>query len=841
MKNFLFVLLILLNVNCFSQIRIKEFNSDLRPNSPNYSNTITRNIISFNQNWSFKPLDSEKEGITISVPATYNSVNDAIYQKTINFSDFNIKNNKFIIHFLGISYSADILFNDIVIYKKSGGNFPFYVELPNNLISSDDNNILKVVIKGELDSQITIPLFQRFVFPKNFNGITRDVFLQVVPKENIQLEKYTSSIDYNFKNAQLNFQLKTELGSSVNANKYKIEVSVSNSNKVVANVKKELLNNELKSSLISINISNPKIWSITTPNQYLVEFKLLKNDSLVDLSQKQINILKFENRSDGIFLNNNKFDIKGVTYIPSDKKFGELISYLELKKDLQIIKEIGINSVRFAKSTPHPFAIEICSEIGLIPFIEIPINSPPKLILMDENFSLRVERFITDFVKSYSNYSNIMVVGLGSGYLHDSNIEFNLIEKLSKKVHKLGNIITFASFDGVPQNEIEDLDLYGIEIFDKIEPFENAISISNIKKTKIFISEATYPSYNANTNGYLNPFSLEAQARYFENIIDFSNSKNISGFFLNSMFDYYGDFSSLYAKYFEDNLYSIGILGSDKNINRTSYNVIKAKINNLQRVTIPLGNTKDDSPLFFIITGLILSIMMGVLVNSKKQLREDATRAFIRPYNFFADIRDHRIISGFATIFLMLILAGSHSLLIINILYFFKNNILFEKILLSFGNYSFISTINYFAWNPSEAFFFFLGVSVLLFLFVSVLILLTSFFIKIKIYFKNIFYTVVWAVLPLALLLPIKMVLYRILAANIINTYIYIFLLVYLIWISSRIIKGIYVIFDINKGKAFLFTFLIVSILFGGFLLYFQINYSTIYYLISVFNQAKLI
>jgi len=309
MKNFLFVLLILLNVNCFSQIRIKEFNSDSRPNSPNYSNTITRNIISFNQNWSFKPLDSEKEGITISVPATYNSVNDAIYQKTINFSDFNIKNNKFIIHFLGISYSADILFNDIVIYKKSGGNFPFYVELPNNLISSDDNNILKVVIKGELDSQITIPLFQRFLFPKNFNGITRDVFLQVVPKENIQLEKYTSSIDYNFKNAQLNFQLKTELGSSVNANKYKIEVSVSNSNKVVANVKKELLNNELKSSLISINISNPKIWSITTPNQYLVEFKLLKNDSLVDLSQKQINILKFENRSDGIFLNNNKLAI----------------------------------------------------------------------------------------------------------------------------------------------------------------------------------------------------------------------------------------------------------------------------------------------------------------------------------------------------------------------------------------------------------------------------------------------------------------------------------------------------------------------------------------------------
>jgi len=434
-----------------------------------------------------------------------------------------------------------------------------------------------------------------------------------------------------------------------------------------------------------------------------------------------------------------------------------------------------------------------------------------------------------------------MVIGVGSGYLHDSNIEFGLIEKLSKAVHKFGNIITFASFNGVPQNKIDDLDLYGIEIFDKIEPFENVISTSNINPADIFISEATYPNYNGSTNGYLNPFSFEAQARYFENIIDFSNSKNTGGFFLNTMFDFYGDFSSLYTKYDEDNLYSIGILGVDKNVNRTSYNVIKAKITNSQRITIPIGSTKDDSPMFFIVVGLILSILMGVLVNSKKKLREDATRALIRSYNFFADIRDHRIISGVATVFLMLILAGAHSLLIINILYYFRNGILFEKVLLSFGNPSFISSLNYFAWNPVEAFFFFFMFSVLLFLFVSAIILLISFFVKIKIYFTSIFFTVVWAVLPLALLLPIKMVLYRVLSADVINGYIYIFLLVYLLWIANRVVKGIYVIFDISAGKAFLFTFFSLIILLAGFLLYFQISYSTIYYLICVFNQANLI
>ena len=307
------------------------------------------------------------------------------------------------------------------------------------------------------------------------------------------------------------------------------------------------------------------------------------------------------------------------------------------------------------------------------------------------------------------------------------------------------------------------------------------------------------------------------------------------------MFDYYGDFNSLYTKQTEDNLYRIGIVGADRNINRTSYNVIKSKINNSKRVVIPIGSTKDEAPMLFIIIGLVLSVLMGILINSKKKLREDASRALLRPYNFFADIRDHRIISGFATIILMLILAGSHSLLIINLLYYFRNSIIFEKVLISFGSPALISSMSFLAWNPNEAFFILFALSILFFIGISILISLTSFFIRIKIYFRSIFFTVVWAVLPLALLLPIKMVLYRILAGNSFDMYVYIFLGIYFLWIARRIINGVYVIFDINAGRAYLYSLLTFVLIFSSLLLYFQIYHSTIYYLINVFNQANLI
>ena len=306
------------------------------------------------------------------------------------------------------------------------------------------------------------------------------------------------------------------------------------------------------------------------------------------------------------------------------------------------------------------------------------------------------------------------------------------------------------------------------------------------------------------------------------------------------MFDYRGDFNTLYTKYNPEMLYRIGILDEDRNINRISYNVIKSKLSGGNRITIPLGSKKDDTPLFFIFVGLALSIIMGVLVNSKKKFRVDATRALLRPYNFFADIRDHRIMSGFHTVILMFILAGAHALLLTNLFYFFRSNILLEKILITFGVPSILDLIGYFAWNPLNAFLFLSIVSIILFIVITLLIKAASFFTKTKVYTLNIYFAVIWAILPMALLLPLKMVLYKILSTDIINYYIYIFLALYFIWILQRIIKGVYVIFDVGKGIVYFYSFLFGFFIIGGSLLYFQLTRSTIYYIINSIKQFQL-
>lgn len=127
--------------------------------------------------------------------------------------------------------------------------------------------------------------------------------------------------------------------------------------------------------------------------------------------------------------------------------------------------------------------------------------------------------------------------------------------------------------------------------------------------------------------------------------------------------------------------------------------------------------------------------------------------------------------------------------------------------------------------------------SVSLFLLHSFIIKAASFFIKTKILFTSVFFTVVWAFLPLALLLPLEIILHRILSAEIANLYIYGFIVLFIFWLIQRMLKGIYVIFDVRAGVVYFYSILLFIFVFGGILLYFQLSQSTIYYIINSIKQ----
>lgn len=843
-----FLLFILITVSVNSQIKVRSlpyFNVD----SLLVNDASPRKILRLSEGWKFYTDTDKKDFKKVNIPFIIEDEKSFNIENEFLLSQEEINNSTIKLFWGGIYGSVDIYLNDSNIFKRSIGEIPYEIELPNDLLLADKPNKIIININSRLDSKNTIPSKQSYLFPENKVGILRSIFIRVLPKTNI------ASFD-------LNYSLDTKLSTATANLKFSINnfgTQKESSEKDVITVNLKLIPKNFTGTTYSfdfpiaqsnpkelqkdfkLEIPNPVLWSNESPNIYNAELSLLMNKQIVDSKRKDISFFRMISDNRTLTFNNNPFVLKGITYI-----FNEDVlirsGYLDkLKKDLLFIKNSGFNSVRFAKAYPDPLAIKLCNELGLFSLVELPLNSVPEEFLIDTEFRLRALNRLNEMIESYGQYSSSIFWGVGSSYLSNSTATEDFINYLlTNRNHN--NFITYSSFVGLQKNSIDGLDLLGTEIYStNPEILSDSIEkiLSDDNNNIYFLSEINYPNYNGPSGGYLIKNSTEARAKYFGQIIDVAEKNKLNGFFINTFYNYSGEFGSLYGGNKTD--FQLGIFNSNPTSNNLEYKVLEAKLNDKGKVTIPIGSDKDENKLTFILIALGLSILMAVLINTSRKFRDDCSRAFFRPYNFYSDIRDQRIISGFHTFILLLVEAGSISLLFTILFYYLRTNILVEKILLSFGEPKILHGFSFLAWNPEKGFIIIFILIILKIILLSLLIKGTSFFIKTRILLSSIFFMIIWSLLPFTVLLPVELILYKILANGSFNTLIIVFISLFWLWILQRIFKGIHVLFETNKLKVYFYGLIIIVFVLVGISVYFQMTNSTLYYLSNTIKQYRLI
>jgi beta-galactosidase len=816
--------------------------------------TKTRSIILLNGAWKVYPADNkEGKSTEVLVPSIFDGEGDLTFEKEFSITQKELTNDIMYIYFLGMSYSADISVNNIIIYRHTGGEFPFHFELPHDILRVDKKNVLTVKLSYKLDSENTIPVKQRFLFPQNFGGIFRDVYIHLIPNVSISDLNIISAYDSKSNKSTLN--IKAEIvnrGFKKNPdtieihNNFNLKVNVFQPDGASAGIfenKFSLANN--KSTFINgnIEIKNPSLWSPSNPGTYLISTELWRGDSLIDITKKEPAIYSLSSEKNSLLFNGNSFQLKGVTYIPSFEGYGSLAPYDKMEDDIKMIKELGFNSIRFAKSVPHPYYLKLCKKYGLLAFVELPINFIPASLSSDRDFIVRSQNYLTNFIKAYKVYPSVAAIGLCSSVLPNVEENISFVENLAILAKKNYQGLIYASFISTDQDKIhpiQNIDLYGIEILnspleDEFEKFDYLQR--KLGKGKVFISGATYVVNQGKSDGYVNKYSYEAQAKYFDDLTDYADKDSTAAYFINSMFDFRGDYASLIAGYNKDNIYHLGIVGEDRNTDRIGYKVLYAKFHNTEKVTIPIGSRKDNAPMVFIIMGILLALIMGILVNSGRKFREDASRALVRPYNFYADVRDQRIISGFHSTLLAIVISAVLALVLGNLLYYFKMSVELEKILISFGSPRLIEIISYLSWHPFMSIVWLTLIFMVLLLVSTVIIKISSFCVRNKVYYSSIYFSTVWAFLPFVLLILVGIILYRLLLTDVANLYIYILLAIFCLWAFYRLMKGIYVIFDVNPSSVYFYSIILVTAFIGIIVVYYELRNSFIGYLLLTLKQ----
>jgi beta-galactosidase len=141
----------------------------------------------------------------------------------------------------------------------------------------------------------------------------------------------------------------------------------------LSSIEIEAGNNRIVNQTIKIN--NPKLWGMPPnqePNLYIAETKILMEGKLVDYYTTRFGIreLKFE-PDKGIFLNGELIEVKGVNLHHDLGALGAAFNVRAAERQLELLKEMGCNAIRFAHNPPAPEFLELTDRMGFLVVDEI--------------------------------------------------------------------------------------------------------------------------------------------------------------------------------------------------------------------------------------------------------------------------------------------------------------------------------------------------------------------------------------------------------------------------------------------------------------------------------------
>ncbi|WDF67551.1 glycoside hydrolase family 2 TIM barrel-domain containing protein [Sphingobacterium oryzagri] len=132
-----------------------------------------------------------------------------------------------------------------------------------------------------------------------------------------------------------------------------------------------------KQEIISnIPLDKPALWTAETPNLYDV-ITTLQDDrgNVVEVIPQRVGFRKVEIKDGQFLVNGQPILIKGVNRHETDPKTGHIISREAMLRDIQLMKQYNINSVRSSHYPNSEQWLDLCDEYGLYVIDEANIES----------------------------------------------------------------------------------------------------------------------------------------------------------------------------------------------------------------------------------------------------------------------------------------------------------------------------------------------------------------------------------------------------------------------------------------------------------------------------------
>jgi len=122
-----------------------------------------------------------------------------------------------------------------------------------------------------------------------------------------------------------------------------------------------------ETGVMNLHVTRPKLWNLEQPNLYTAVTTVARNRRVVDRYETVFGIrtIKFDVEK-GFFLNGEHVRINGVCDHHDLGALGAALNVRALQRQLEILKEMGVNAIRTSHNPPAPELLESCDRMGIV-------------------------------------------------------------------------------------------------------------------------------------------------------------------------------------------------------------------------------------------------------------------------------------------------------------------------------------------------------------------------------------------------------------------------------------------------------------------------------------------
>ncbi len=321
------------------------------------------------KNWQFTGPDGKTTAVDL--PHTWNNIdgqdggNDywrgtCIYKTRFAAPAFDKNTQQVWLQFEGVNASAKVTLNGVEAARHDGGYSTFRADV--TALLADSNELIVEADNSKNDR--VYPQKADFTF---YGGIYRDVSLLVVNRNHIALDYLGGSgvqITPTVNGANADIEVKTWMEGDG-----EVEFSIYDA------AGAEVLTGKGRDT--TVTLEHPHLWDgVRDPYLYTCAVRLVLNGEVQDEVRQRFGVRSFSvDPKQGFFLNGRPYPLHGVSRHQDRKGLGNAITREMHDEDMQLIKELGANTIRLAHYQHDQYFYDLCDEAGMVVWAEIPYIS----------------------------------------------------------------------------------------------------------------------------------------------------------------------------------------------------------------------------------------------------------------------------------------------------------------------------------------------------------------------------------------------------------------------------------------------------------------------------------